>query len=86
MRLFLIVMGIAAAMAAAGSGAQAQNYPWCAQYGGGTGGRNCGFTTFAQCQADVSGIGGFCEQNTTYVPTLAPAPHRTAKHRRDANS
>jgi hypothetical protein len=79
MRLLLIVLGVAAVMAAPGSSAQAQNYPWCAQYGGGNGGRNCGFTTFAQCQADVSGIGGFCEPNTTYVPLLAPASHRAAK-------
>ena len=30
--------------------AQAQsNYPWCAYYGGGNYGTNCGFTTFEQC-------------------------------------
>jgi len=49
--------------------ANAQNYPWCAQYGGSMGGSmNCGFTSFAQCQADVTGIGGFCIQNNTYRP------------------
>jgi hypothetical protein len=49
--------------------AQAQNYPWCAQYSdGGGGAQNCGFSTFAQCEADVSGIGGFCEPNNTYHP------------------
>jgi hypothetical protein len=35
---------------------------WCANYGG-NGGTNCGFYSFAQCQATVSGTGGFCSQN-----------------------
>jgi len=44
-------------------------YPWCAQYSGGEmgGGRNCGFSTLAQCRATVSGIGGFCEPNLFYL-------------------
>jgi len=47
--------------------AKAQNYPWCAQYSDGSGGAmNCGFATFQQCLADVSGVGGFCTQNSTY--------------------
>lgn len=47
---------------------QAQTYPWCAQYGmWGSGGRNCGFSTYAQCMATVSGIGGYCERNSFYV-------------------
>jgi uncharacterized protein DUF3551 len=51
------------------SPAQAQiYYPWCAVYSGGRGGgaTNCGFTSFQQCMATVSGIGGFCEQNRFY--------------------
>jgi hypothetical protein len=61
---------------AVGTPAHAQNYPWCAYYSGrGFGGAtNCGFTTFQQCVATVSGIGGFCEQNTQYRPP--PGPHR----------
>src|SRR5215216_2172980 len=45
------------------SGAGAQNYAWCAQYnmrGGGE--RNCGFVSWQQCMATVSGVGGYCEQ------------------------
>jgi Protein of unknown function (DUF3551) len=38
---------------------------WCAQYGGTAGGTNCGFYTYQQCRAAVSGIGGFC----------SPSPH-----------
>jgi hypothetical protein len=69
----------AAAIAAAGaftSGAQAQNYPWCAVYGGREGGgQNCGFTTFEQCMATLSGMGGFCNRNTQYVPPPGPRAH-----------
>jgi hypothetical protein len=43
-------------------------YPWCAQYGGRAGGRNCGFTSFHQCMATVNGMGGFCERNLFYTP------------------
>src|SRR5262249_35764519 len=48
-------------------------YPWCAQYGS-LGGRNCGFSTVEQCQAAVSGNGGFCEANAAYRPALE-VPH-----------
>ena len=44
-------------------------YPWCAVYSGrGGGGTNCGFRTWQQCMATVSGIGGFCERNQFYNP------------------
>jgi hypothetical protein len=47
--------------------AAAQNYPWCADYGDiGDGGSNCGFVSFAQCQATISGIGGSCRRNPFY--------------------
>jgi len=48
--------------------AYAQNYPWCAYYSGAYDDTNCGFVSYAQCMADVSGIGGFCQLNNTYVP------------------
>jgi hypothetical protein len=74
MRALLFTLGILAAVAALGTGAQAQNFPWCAIYGGGSagGGRNCGFTTFEQCMA-IGGIGGTCQQNTTYQPPSSSA-------------
>jgi hypothetical protein len=68
MKTTLFALGLAAAAVMIGSPARAQNYPWCARYGNGFGGSNCGFTTFEQCQATVSGIGGFCQQNDTYRP------------------
>ena len=68
MRILLVLLGLLAGTAL-GTPAQAQNYPWCAYYGGRDGGgTNCGFTTFEQCLATVSGIGGFCQRNTQYVP------------------
>jgi hypothetical protein len=42
----------------------AEAAPWCANYGGrGGGGTNCGFYSFQQCMAAVSGTGGFCTRN-----------------------
>jgi hypothetical protein len=49
----------------------ADYYPWCARYGGGAdspGVPSCGFMTRQQCQASVSGTGGFCEQNWPQTP------------------
>ena len=59
--------------------AEAQNYPWCANYSKGC--TSCSFVSFEQCMADVSGIGGFCEQNSTYKPSgAAPLRHKPQTH------
>jgi Protein of unknown function (DUF3551) len=76
MRLLISVLGVLLGTAAIGTSAEAQNYPWCARYGG-LGGTNCGFTTNEQCMAAISGMGGSCMQNTQYA---APAPAPTAHH------
>jgi hypothetical protein len=81
MRVIVCALGLLLVSAAVGP-ASAQNYPWCAQYGsgfGGNGGRNCGFSTFQQCMATVSGIGGFCEQNLLYRPSSAKKRSRKKK-------
>jgi hypothetical protein len=44
--------------------AEAREYPWCARYDWTT--RNCGFVSFQQCLATISGIGGRCEPNPFY--------------------
>jgi len=50
-------------------------YPRCAVYSGRFGGvSNCGFSTWNQCMATVSGIGGFCTHNQFYNPG-----HRAAR-------
>lgn len=65
-----LMLGIVLATVGFGLRAEAQNYPWCATYSMGMGGsQNCGFVTYEQCQATVSGIGGFCDRNTQYVPS-----------------
>jgi hypothetical protein len=88
MKLGLATIGICAILSAFGTHADAQNYPWCANYGSpaGDGGTNCGFTTFQQCLATVSGIGGSCNRNTQYVPPAgSAAPHRRRHYRHNAN-
>jgi hypothetical protein len=73
MRLLLIMLGISVGIVGIGNRAEAQNYPWCADYGR-FGGTNCGFTTFQQCLDTVSGIGGICQQNNLYQPPPGPHP------------
>lgn len=57
MKSLLCAATILAATSMLGTAAQAQNYPWCAQYSGGAlgGATNCGFVSFQQCLATVSG-------------------------------
>ena len=63
MRRLLFVSGTIFLLA--GGAASADPYRWCAEYGGGFsgGGTNCYFITLQQCQAAVSGTGGFCRRN-----------------------
>jgi Protein of unknown function (DUF3551) len=69
MKSFLCAVAVLAAMSLfTGTAAKAQNYPWCAQYKGLGGATNCGFVSFEQCLATVSGIGGFCMPNNLYQP------------------
>src|SRR5437588_881685 len=48
MKFFLFVLGACVGIFGAGTRAEAQNYPWCAIYGGGMGGggTNCGLQHF----------------------------------------
>jgi Protein of unknown function (DUF3551) len=79
MRTLLFMLAILGVTAEIGSPAQAQNYPWCADYAG-FGSQNCGFTTLQQCQAALSGNGGFCNANTQYVSPSAPPAPRARNH------
>jgi len=84
MKRVLFAAAFIVGVAAITPGANAQtNYPWCAQYSGGSagGGTNCGFTTYEQCAATVFGIGGFCNRNTQYVPPPGPHPAPRQKWR-----
>jgi len=76
MKILLFVLGLFLATTVIAPRAQAQNYPWCAHYGTPYDDTSCGFTSFEQCMASVSGIGGFCERNDTDRPPLAAGPGR----------
>ena len=69
-----------------GTPALADPYRWCAEYGSGISGgghTSCYFNTFAQCQASVSGVGGFCRQNAFYDGRPVTTPEdRPARRRR----
>jgi len=62
--VFLVLFSVIAGGAI--DGAKADPYRWCAQYSGRGGGTNCGFVTWEQCRATVSGAGGFCSLNPWY--------------------
>jgi hypothetical protein len=72
MRYRALVWWMLGALLAIGAGSQpakADPYQWCAEYGGragGGGGTNCYFVTWEQCQAALSGNGGFCRRNLFY--------------------
>lgn len=83
MKLLLIALGIVAVVGSV-SRSEAQNYPWCAILNMGDEAKNCGFTTIEQCQASVSGIGGFCMRDPQYQPPAAamrPVTHGRSWHR-----
>jgi hypothetical protein len=51
---------------------------WCANYGTGPG-MNCGFYSYQQCMATISGIGGSCQPN----PFSGAAREPQKRYRRD---
>ena len=79
MRILLFVLAIFVVAVGTSAQLEAQNYPWCAEYGT-PGGTNCGFTTLQQCMAALSGNGGFCNQNTQYQPPPGPHPQQQKSH------
>jgi hypothetical protein len=83
MRIALLILATLT-LSAAADAARADPYRWCAEYGGGRGGggTNCYFRTLAQCQATISGIGGFCRPNTFYTGEGdGPRPRKRYRHR-----
>jgi hypothetical protein len=61
MRTIPLIAITFAALSLSTIGARADG-TWCAQYGS-PGATNCGFYSFEQCQAALSGNGGFCMRN-----------------------
>jgi hypothetical protein len=54
-RIFLFILGVFAAVVCFEKPAAARNNAWCAYLNFAGGGTNCGFSTFQQCLAAVSG-------------------------------
>jgi hypothetical protein len=54
---------IVAALALPSENARADG-AWCSYYA--QGGTNCGFHSYEQCMANISGIGGSCQRNPVY--------------------
>ena len=59
---------------------------WCAYYDAYT--YTCGFVSFNQCLATISGVGGACRRDYNYQPPRAderrqPPPSRDDRQRRD---
>ncbi len=62
-----VIFGTFAVAFIAGAGKPAKAevlYPWCAFHDAST--SNCGFSNFYQCQANISGIGGYCARNPRF--------------------
>ncbi len=82
MRFLLFISGVLIAILSIETPAEAQNYPWCAQYGPTPSApTNCGFVTFQQCLDTISGIGGFCVRNNMYQPPPGPHPSKKVRTR-----
>jgi uncharacterized protein DUF3551 len=82
-KLFGAVVFVAALSFA--ESAEADPYRWCAVYSGGSfggGGTNCYFVTLGQCQAAVSGVGGFCAPNNFYDGRPVATPGDGGRRRR----
>ena len=68
--------------------ARADPYAWCAVLGGSSDlSEGCFYMTLQQCQASISGNGGFCRHNnfydgkpvTTPEDAVRPSPKRTPR-------
>jgi len=57
--------------------AEARDYPWCSRAANSDFNPSCGFTSYAQCMATVSGLGGDCIRN----PFLAPGTEEQQRRR-----
>jgi hypothetical protein len=80
MRALAAVVTLLAGVLLFGNAAHADG-TWCAQYGNGSGGTNCGFYSFAQCEAARSENGGFCFRNAASSYGSVKQPR--SRYRRD---
>jgi hypothetical protein len=73
--LFMIVGALLGKIQAA-SAQSAYSYPWCARYYKEGTPTSCYFTSYQQCRASVSGIGGLCFQSPYYHAPVAVGRRR----------
>ena len=67
MRYVIVIALVVVASSVVPRGAHAETYyPWCAYYSAWS--YSCGFTSFRQCLATVSGVGGACRPNPYGAP------------------
>jgi hypothetical protein len=80
-------IGLSGLAGFAAAPAQADPYPWCAEYGGGDdgGSTSCYFMTLQQCRESVSGVGGFCRRNLFYDGQPVRTPEDPPPRRRRAH-
>ena len=65
----------------AASAQSAYSYPWCGIRGR-SGGMSCYYTSWEQCRATLSGIGGNCVRSPYYRPSQPPPVRRSAAGQR----
>jgi tetratricopeptide (TPR) repeat protein len=91
MRIPALCSLIATAVLVLDAHAATKEPAWCAAYRNGS--NNCGFYTYEQCMAAISGIGGFCNRNPDAGPekpaarkerTVEPKPKRKEEKERVA--
>lgn len=85
-RYATLALALVIASLLGGSETRAQQhdpFPWCADYGFGglAGARNCYFKTLGQCQATVSGVGGYCVPNPFYTGPDRATPAQRSRSR-----
>ena len=81
MRRILPVAITLAALSLSTIGARADG-TWCAHYGTQGGATNCGFYSFQQCMATISGNGGFCQTNPFSAYGAAGSAYGSAREPR----
>ena len=79
----LVMQMLAAAAMLMPIASHADQYKWCAHYGArDDGGINCGFITYEQCLATISGVGGICQPNPFYTGPETTGPERRRPRKR----
>ena len=77
MRMISLVVAAIGAMCVIAPEAKAQYAPWCSMDAR-IGAENCGFYSYGQCRAYISGIGGTCYRSPYYA--AGPRPYRRNRY------